>query len=147
MVFYHMMLSHDFQKSCDKFVTGFYHMILSHDLTSALQSSVEGTAVKKQFSIRKIKLINQTVWQIRWIMWHKCHMVFCHMILSHDFQKSCDKFITWFYPAISTTGNVPGRDAARIRQFLEQLFASRSAAGMAMSVVNCWSLFLCPVIP
>jgi len=60
MVFYHMMLSHDFQKSCDKFVTGFYHMILSHDLTSALQSSVEGTAVKKQFSIRKIKLINQT---------------------------------------------------------------------------------------
>jgi len=61
MVFYHMILSHDFQKSCDKFITGFYHMILSHDLTSALQLSVERTAVEKQFSIRKIKWTNQTM--------------------------------------------------------------------------------------
>jgi len=56
-----MILSHDFQKSCDKFITGFYHMILSHDLTSALQLSVERTAVEKQFSIRKIKWTNQTM--------------------------------------------------------------------------------------
>ena len=61
MVFYHMILSHDVQKSCDKFITQFYHMILSHDLTSALQSSVERVRPLKQFSKGKIKWTNQTM--------------------------------------------------------------------------------------
>jgi len=46
MVFHHMILSHDFQKSRDKFITRFCHMILSHNSTGALQQSVERTAVK-----------------------------------------------------------------------------------------------------
>jgi len=40
-------------------------------------------------------------------MWYFYHTVFYHMILSHGFWKSCDKFITWFVTWQCTTGNVP----------------------------------------
>jgi len=40
--FCHTILSHDFQKSCDKNITRFCHMILSHDLTRAELATHDG---------------------------------------------------------------------------------------------------------